>query len=378
MVDSMPALPRKDAKIVVAIPVKDEEGFIEPCLRALGQQSEPIDDIVLLINNSRDRTAAIARNLAPFLPARLHVEEIALPSAEANAGTARRLAMDRAAAIAGLRGAIFTTDADGQVPAHWIGANMAWLRRGHDAVCGMAVIDPVDEACLPPNLVADDLAEQAYGTILDELDDLIDPRPWDPWPRHSHRSGASIAVRAAVFAAVGGLPQVAHSEDRGFIARLERRDCKIRHDPALSIVVSGRRLGRAEGGMAETIARRMIEQDIWADDRLEMPQAALLRSQLRRQARDAWTGHHNSRSLALCLDLPQNVLAAIMLRPWFGDAWAAIEAISPVLERRPVAMAQLTAAIVEAEPILARLRAAKCQPSEQSWTGFGNLQAAAG
>jgi len=256
---------------------------------------------------------------------------------------------------------------------------MAWLRGGHDAVCGMAMIDPIDEAGLPSHLIADDLAEQAYGTILDEIDDLVDPRPWDPWPRLSHRSGASIAVRAAVFAAVGGLPPVAHSEDRGFIARLERRDCKIRHDPALTVVVSGRRLGRAAGGMAETIARRVVEQDIWADDRLEMPQAALLRSQLRRQARTVWSGHRDSRPLAASLMLPQAELAAAMLRPWFGDAWAALEASSPVLERRPVAMAQLTALIVEAEPILVRLRAAQLQTSEQTKSpSFGSVRAAAG
>lgn len=373
----MAALHCKDAKVVVAIPVKNEVSFIEPCLRALGRQTEPADDIVLLVNNSRDGTATVARLLAPFLDARVHVEEIDLPAPEANAGTARRLAMDRAAAIAGLRGAILTTDADGQVPPHWIAANMAWLRSGHDAVCGMAVIDPVDEACLPPHLLADDRAEQAYGTILDEIDHLVDPRPWDPWPRHSHRSGASIAVRAAVFAAVGGLPRIAHSEDRGFVARLAGRDCKIRHDPALRVVVSGRRLGRAAGGMAETIARRMIEQDIWADDRLEMPQAALLRSQLRRQARDLWAGHRDSRSLAARLRLPQAELAATMLRPWFGDAWAAIEASSPVLERRPVAMAQLAAMIAEAEPILAQQRAAQCQPRARHWTRYGNVQAAA-
>jgi hypothetical protein len=77
--------------------------------------------------------------------------------------------------------------------------------------------------------------------------------------------------------------------------------------------------------------------------------------------------------------LPQAELAAAMLRPWFGDAWAALEASSPLLERRPVAMAQLTALIVEAEPILARLRAAQAQTSGQTKSpSFGNVRAAAG
>jgi hypothetical protein len=200
----------------------------------------------------------------------------------------------------------------------------------------------------------------------------VDPRPWDPWPRHTHHSGASIAVRSAVYLAVGGLPEVSHGEDRGFIERLERRDCKIRRDPGLTVIVSGRRVGRAHGGMADTIARRIIVQDIWADDRLEMPQAALRRAQLRGDARAVWSSHLDCRFLASRLMLPVAALEGMMCCPWFGDAWAVIEAASPVLKRRPIAMVRLDAAIRQAEPMLRQL-----QQETITQTRFGMMQACA-
>jgi hypothetical protein len=340
----------------VAIPVRDEEELIGGCLAALLRQSEPPDHILLLINNTTDRSAEVARRVAAGALTTLHIVERQLPPADANAGTARRLAMDAAAELVGSRGALLTTDADGRVPRHWVAANLAWLRAGMDAVCGMAAIDPVDEAAIPAYLRADDAAETRYTELLDEIDSLLDPRPHDPWPRHTHRSGASIAVGAAVYRAVGGVPAVTHGEDRALVAALERRDCKIRHDRRLTVTVSGRVVGRAEGGMAATIARRMLVQDRWADDRLEGPEAAMHRARLRAEARRIWAGNLLTEALATALDLAPGELAAMMRRPWFGAAWAAIEAAAPRLRRVPIAMAELPAGIRQAESLLGRLR----------------------
>jgi hypothetical protein len=344
----------------VAIPVRDEEDQIGGCLAALIAQSEPPDHIVLLINNTTDRSAEVARAVARGATAArapaLHIIERQLIGAEANAGTARRLAMDAAAELVGRRGALLTTDADGRVPPHWVAANLAWLRSGMDAVCGMAAIDPADEAAIPANLIADDAAETRYTTLLDEIDSLLDPCPFDPWPRHTHRSGASIAVGAAVYHAVGGVPAVQHGEDRALIGALERRDCKIRHDPGLEVIVSGRMIGRAEGGMAATIARRMLVQDRWADDRLEAPDAAMRRALLRADARLIWAGNQGADRLAAALGLAPDDLATMMRGPWFGAAWAAIEAAAPRLQRKPIAMAGLAEGIQQAERLLARLK----------------------
>ncbi len=355
----MSTLPCHSMRAVVAIPAKDEAALIAACLGSLSEQSMAADDVVLVVNNTSDETVRLARNCAARLPGRLHVDELTLPAHQANAGFVRRLAMARAGEIAGPQGAILTTDADAKVPPHWIERNLFWLAQGYDAVCGMAAIDPVDEAELPPHLLADNEAETCYTQILDEIDCLADPRPWNPWPRHTHRSGSSIAVRAAVHTAVGGLPNVSHSEDRGFIARLEQRDCKIRHDPGLTVTVSGRRIGRAADGMAATIARRFITQDLWADGRLERPQAALRRAQLRRRARIVWTRAGHCGSLAARLALPESAVSVYIRNPWFGVAWALMEEESPVLARHAVAMADLRALIGEAELILTALRRSK-------------------
>lgn len=341
----------------MAIPAKNEAALIVPCLKALATQSLPADEIVLVVNNTSDDTIDLARAMADRLSSRLHIVNVDLPPSQENAGFVRGIAMTRAQALAGSRGMILTTDADSVVPANWVERNASWLEAGYDAVCGRAIIDPIDERNLPGHLVADDAAETRYGRILDEIDHWADPRHWNPWPRHREASGASIAVRAAVYTAVGGLPPLSSSEDRAFVARLEQRDCKIRYDPALRVLVSGRSVGRAEGGMAATIARRLIEQDEWADNRLERPLAAFRRAVLRRQARAVWQrAEQDVAPLAAHLQMAASTVATALKAAWFGSAWADLELSSPALTRVPILMKDLPALIAEAQPLLVEVR----------------------
>jgi hypothetical protein len=99
----------------------------------------------------------------------------------------------------------------------------------------------------------------------------------------------------------------------------------------------------------------MLVQDRWADDRLEAPLAAIRRFQLRAEARRIWAAHRDCRALAARLDLPHADVLAMMRSPWFGAAWAEIEAASPVLKRWPIEMAALRTGITEAEALLAGL-----------------------
>ena len=115
--------------VTVAIPAKDEAQRIGACLRALAmQQGARADAVVLLINNTRDQSAALARSLAPELPFALHVIEHDFPADLACAGQARRMAMEYAAALAGQDGALLTTDADGQVAPDSLALNLAHIR----------------------------------------------------------------------------------------------------------------------------------------------------------------------------------------------------------------------------------------------------------
>lgn len=323
----------------------------------MAKQSLPADEIVLVVNNTSDNTIDLAHAMAHRLSSRLHIFSVDLPPTQANAGFVRGIAMARAQSLVGPQGVILTTDADSTVAANWLERNVFWLKAGYDAVCGRAIIDPADERKLPAHLVADDAAETRYGRILDELDHWVDPRAWNPWPRHREASGASIAVRAAVYAAVGGLPPLSSSEDRAFVARLEQRDCKVRYDPALRIRVSGRTVGRAEGGMAATIARRLIEQDEWAEDRLERPLAALRRAVLRRHARAMWQrAERDVAPLAAHLQMASSTVTTALKAAWFGSAWADLELRSPALRRPPILMKDLPALIAETQPLLVEVR----------------------
>ena len=252
---------------VVAIPVKDEANRIGSCLAALSRQSIPANHVVLLLNNCTDGTADIVRAL-PQGPHRLHVIECELEGASASAGVARGLAMNYAASLLS-EGVLLTTDADAEVPANWVETNLRAIDEGADAVCGRAVIDPVEALLIPPHLHEDDAREVAYGRLLDEIASIVLPDPADPWPRHREESGASIAMSVAMFRRIGGLPSRPSGEDRALIALLRSLDALVRHDPHISVTVSGRIEGRARDGMADTIRRRIAQQDEFVDDSIE-------------------------------------------------------------------------------------------------------------
>jgi hypothetical protein len=180
------------------------------------------------------------------------------------------------------------------------------------------------------------------------------------------------------------VPRVAIGEDRALIEAALKHDARIRHDPEIDVVVSGRMVGRAEGGMAATIARRMVKQDEWADDRLEPVEAAIARSNLRAEARRLWQKRPDRREIGeMSLDLAigeVSALAAMFRLPRFGAAWQAIERASPRLERQPVAMHELAALISEATDRLAGYRSAfesfgRLPPTEPS-IDLGELAAA--
>ena len=257
-------------KTIVAVPVKDEAGRIAACVSALALQHEAAPDaVVLVVNNTVDATATIVRDLAYSLPVPVEVIQHAFPPEQASAGAARRMAMERAAEQLGEAGVLLTTDADGCVPSDWVAANLFHLRRGIDAVAGRAVLDPADAAAIPARLHDDDALECAYAAALDEIASILVPQPWDPWPRHMEHSGASIAVTLAAYRRAGGMPAAPIAEDRRFFAALRETGARIRHAPEIEVVVSGRLIGRAEGGMADTIHRRMGRADPYLDDSLE-------------------------------------------------------------------------------------------------------------
>ena len=345
--------------VIVAIPVRDEAFRIRDCLDALdGQENARVDEVVLLLNNCTDQTADIARGFACRSSMQIHVLEHLLPPARANAGHARRLAMEKGAKLAGLHGILLTTDADSRVDSRWVAANLAEMARGAEVVAGWVELDAVEWGRIPHALHEADARECAYDALCDEIHALLDPDPIDPWPRHTQASGASLAMTAAAYRLAGGVPPIASGEDRALVAALRRVDAKIRHSPEVHVTVSGRLDGRAPGGMADTIRRRMEKPDAFLDDRLEPAADCARRARLRRRVAEARLTSVPDRSLAEVLQLSPVVLSKA-LELGLGRAWDRIEQCSPVLSgRRTVAIADLPAEMAAAQVILGQIRSA--------------------
>jgi hypothetical protein len=90
--------------------------------------------------------------------------------------------------------------------------------------------------------------------------------------------------------------------------------------------------------MADTMRRRMNQQDELADDHLEPAGDAYRRMDFRRRVRAAWRDLRVGRSpptdLAADLGIPGPLVQHLLRNRFFGAAWGEIEFRSPFLLRR--------------------------------------------
>lgn len=368
-VDEVPSLcsdvaeaPRSP-RAVVAIPVYNEAERIGACLEALAAQ-QGIGagglSVVLFLNNCTDDTAQLVTALRPILP--IPVRVIERDFVDANAGWARRAAMEAAAAwleeAGAADGVILTTDADSRVPADWVARNLAAIAGGADAVAGRIMLDEADAKRLPAALHARGAVEGAYEALLTELQARLDPIPHDPWPRHWTTSGATLSVRLSSYRQVGGMPPLAVSEDRAFVSSLLSSDARVRHDPEVLVVTSGRLDGRAPGGAADTMKLRCEVPESPCDPRLEALPRALFRFTWQRRMRRLSTRGRldHTRLWAPWLGIGARDAQAIARMPTFGAVWATVEALSPALASRPLRPRELPRQIRLARLILRMLR----------------------
>ncbi len=318
---------------------------------------------MLFLNNCTDDTARIVadRVAGMSIPVRV-IERV---HAGAHAGWARRAAMD--AGVAWLEevgtagtGTLLTTDADSIVPPDWVAANRAALEAGADAVAGRVELIPEEAALLPPSLPARGRLEDTYDALITEMEARIDPDPHDPWPCHRTTIGASLAVRRAAYAEVGGMPEIPLGEDGAFVGALLQRGFRVRHDRAVLVLISARLTGRAAGGVADTIRSRCEEPDALCDARMEAVPRALhryaWRARLRRLHDAGRLGR--DRAWARRLDIPDAEARRIAALPRVGEIVAAVDRASPRLAYRPLMPRQLPGQIRLARLVLPLLRAA--------------------
>lgn len=257
---TVPVPPAPELRASIIIPAKDEADTLPAALHALAMQVDGQGrvlpsrsvEVLVLANNCQDATAQIARNFAAHHPDLVvHVAEITLPASEAHVGRARRLLMDdacRRLELVGHPGAfIASTDADTQVAPDWLAATAAELAAGADAVGGRILMTGANPACPVRRC---QLRDATYQLLRTQLETQLDPVAHDPWPRHHQHFGASLAVTAAAYRLVGGLPVVPHLEDEALYQLLLLYDLRVRHSPAVRVFTSGRQQGRVEVGLS--------------------------------------------------------------------------------------------------------------------------------
>ena len=278
---------------VVAVPARDEQECLPSLIKALGTQTwlsggKRVLDVVIVLNNTSDRSRRAIEVAALGLPLCIHTAEVVLSGTAAHVGTARRMSLElaRKLCISPAASVMLTTDADAVPSPNWIEANLKAIERGADLVGGRIIGDRREEALLGPAFEARANHYLVYAALCDQLMSLLDPIVHDPWPRHRDHTGASLAVRADVYDHVGGLPAVPYREDLSFVDRVRAAGFKLRHDPVVTVGVSARTQGRAPGGMADTLAQWVSDAEAGRPHLVEAPENVLARAARRRLLRE--------------------------------------------------------------------------------------------
>ena len=246
----------REVPYCVCVPARNEAARLPVLLAALASQelAKPVT-VVIALNNTTDSSRvvieAFGRRFGDKL--RLVTDEYVFKPALSHVGSARRRAMDIGAdLVGGARDAVLlTTDADTRPPPMWIRENLRAINDDRDIVGGRLVIDE-REGLPPPVRAARELWDN-YWALVRAIEDATDPRPHDPAPRHGDHTGGSLALTADHYQSSGGVPIVPVNEDHGLVRAALAAGGRLKHPLSVWTRVSPRRVGRAQGGMADAM-----------------------------------------------------------------------------------------------------------------------------
>lgn len=261
-----PALSPALSRAVVCVPARNEAEVLPHLLRSLDRQQGAGPQarlrVLVFANNSTDDMIAEVERMrrdGELANLDLRVTQAILAREVAHVGTARRMALDAGAAWLEadgvVDGVLLSTDADAVAPPNWAIANLNALDKV-EIVGGRLVIDEAGQT-EDAGLAALHARIEEYWAGVRRIEDAIDPPPHDPAPRHGDHVASSLALRADLYRAVGGLPPLPCGEDNALVSSVRRNGGRVRHCPDIAITVSARRAGRVEGGMATEMARRI-------------------------------------------------------------------------------------------------------------------------
>ena len=245
-----------ELKGIVVIPARDEEHTIASCLQALASQTigRQSFETIVVIDACRDATREVVAGFAT----RNELPITMLDGPGGGSGAARRLGMDAAAArllaLGANDGLIACTDADSRPASDWLERQLAHARDGATAIAGLIELEPAQQADLPAAVLA--------RRERDAAQRLARVRRLDPAAEHHHFAGASLAVTAATYRAVGGLEPLAALEDAAFARRLGEHRVRIRRVRDVRVRTSARSQGRVAHGLSVD-----LEVSLWAEHR---------------------------------------------------------------------------------------------------------------
>jgi cellulose synthase/poly-beta-1,6-N-acetylglucosamine synthase-like glycosyltransferase len=223
--------------VSVLIPARNEEELLPRCLNSVMEACAPLPtettvDIVVAVDSSTDRTQEIAERMLSGCGAVVSTKAGIVGWTRA---LAARIALDR---YGGQRRRCWlaNTDADSCVPAGWLSEQLALAANNVEAVAGTVEVDSFDghNASVP---------QRFRETYLVRRDGS-----------HSHVHGANFGVRADAYLRAGGWRKIATAEDHDLWNRLAEVGARRQSVSQISVLTSGRRVGRAPNGFAGALS----------------------------------------------------------------------------------------------------------------------------
>jgi glycosyltransferase involved in cell wall biosynthesis len=217
-------------RLAVIVPAANEEGLIGACLASIraarrhlhGSGANVHVRIVVVLDGCTDGTAVIAARSGDVQPVTISARSV---------GTARRAGAAAALAAGGRPGELWlaNTDADCEVPVHWLTSMVTEARLGAHVVLGTALPGP---GLRPP-----DRAEWASRHHLRD--------------GHPHVHGANFGIRGDAYLALGGWQPLPTGEDAEMARRAARSGhLRVTRTASIPVVTSVRADGRAPRGFS--------------------------------------------------------------------------------------------------------------------------------